>query len=83
MIETKELPPRVSPIGVESFVAIRKQVKTPKDRAIAELRDAIYESKTNSKRMKHAQDILKKHFNMSLVQALDFLHLSGQSQNTD
>ena len=82
VIESGDLPANIQPLTTEQFTSIRKHIRPSKDRAIAELREAIYESK-NDKHAKRAQQILKKNFNMDLVQALDFLHMHGLSQNSD
>jgi hypothetical protein len=52
---------------------MRRAAKDYKNRALGDLREAVYEAQTNRHASKRAQDILKKYFNMNAVQALDLL----------
>jgi hypothetical protein len=58
---------------------MRKNSKEYRNRALGELREAVYDPK-NSKR---AAEILKKYFNMSTVQALDFMQLNKRSADEE
>jgi hypothetical protein len=48
VIDTGDLPDTVAPVTVEQFTSMRKAVKDYKNRAIGDLREAVYEAK-NSK----------------------------------